>query len=53
MTFLQNHRQNLHESGVSLDSWDGHTANYMINDALKCPSFRTLPICFICGIKNT
>ena len=28
----------MHESSKPLDSWDGHTTNYLINDTLTCPS---------------
>ena len=27
----------LHESDKTSDSWGGHTADYLINDALICP----------------
>ena len=30
----------LHESSKPLDSWDGHTTNYQLNDTLTCPSAR-------------
>ena len=43
MSALQNDRPNLHESSVSLDSWDGHTTNYQLNNTLTCPSVLRLP----------
>ena len=37
MSVFHDEPPNLHESDETYDSWGGHTADYLINDILKCP----------------
>ena len=37
MSVFHDEPTNLHESDETYDSWGGHTADYLINDILKCP----------------